>query len=165
MDQLRRSLIVLAFAVHAGCGSLPPPAWTGGFASPDALAVALLDGMRAGDARALEALALTEHELRTTVWPYLPASRPEVGMDWAYFWRDHAQRSASHLRTLVSAHAGRSYELVAVSFDGGVRYGPLTVSRAPVLDVRTPEGPARLRLSGSMSEMRGQWKLYSFVVD
>jgi hypothetical protein len=166
MDQLRRSLIViLAGALHAGCGSPPQSAWTGGFASAEGLAGALVHHVRMGDVSALDALALSRDELRTTVWPHLPASRPEVGMDWDYFWRDHAQRSGGHLRTIAAAHAGRDYELVAVSFAGRAAYGPVTVHREPALDLRTGGRITRVRLSGSMVERDGRWKLYSFVVD
>lgn len=151
--------------MHAGCGSSPQPAWTGAFQSAEGLAGALVHHMHTGDVRALETLALSEHELRATVWPHLPASRPEVGMDWNYFWRDHAQRSGGHLRTTAAAHAGREYELVAVSFEGQATYGEVTVHREPVLDVQAGGQITRVRLSGSMVERDGRWKLYSFIVD
>ena len=166
MDQLRRSVAAaILAALLAGCGASPPPAWTGAFGSAEGLAAALVAHMRAGDVAALERLALSEYELRATVWPHLPASRPEVGMDWDYFWRDHAQRSGGHLRTLASAQRGREYELVAVAFDGRSTYGPVTVHREPALDLRTGGQMIRVRLSGSMVERQGQWKLYSYVVD
>ena len=166
MDQLRRSLTVVVCAtLLAGCGASPPPAWAGAFGSAEGLAAALVAHMRAGDVRALEGLALSEHELRTTVWPHLPASRPEVGMDWDYFWRDHAQRSGGHLRTMAAAQRGREYELVAVAFDGRSTYGPVTVHREPALDLRAGGQIVRIRLSGSMVERDGRWKLYSYVAD
>lgn len=188
MDQLRRSLspprsqpadrrggairgasavlfLAAALMLGAACNRSREHPWQNSVDSADALSRAVLRAYNAGDARTLARYALTEHELRTTIWPHLPASRPEVGMPWEYFWRDHAQRSLSHMYTLQRAHTGRGYELVAVSFDGRAAYGPVTIHRATALDVRAPGRPARLRLFGSMAELEGRWKLYSFVVD
>lgn len=160
------ALAAAACVLAAGCGSgRRPHPWQNGFESADALSRAVLHAYNAGDAATLAAYALTEHELRTTIWPHLPASRPEIGMPWEYFWRDHAQRSVSHMQTLRNAHAGRGYELVAVSFAGRTAYGPVTIHKETALDVRAPGRPARLRLFGSMAELDGRWKLYSFVVD
>lgn len=86
-------------------------------------------------------------------------------MDWEYFWRDHAQRSNAHLKTLLRAHAGRGYELEAVAFEGQTAYGPVTVHREAAIDVRSAGRPVRLRLTGSMVEWEGRWKLYSYVAD
>lgn len=158
--------LLLATAAVAGGGcAARPSAWENSFDSAEALATAVLAAYNRGDAVALTRYALSEHELRTTIWPHLPASRPDVGMDWPYFWRDHAQRSGSHLKTLLQAHAGRGYQLVALSFDGRAAYGPVTVHREAAIDVRAPGRPARLRLTGSMVEWQGRWKLYSYVVD
>ena len=125
----------------------------------------MLEGLAAGDTSRLARLALSERELRETVWPELPAARPEVGMPWEYFWRDHAQRNAGHLRSIVSQHGGRGYELAAVSFDGRDTYGAITIHKETALDLHTAAGPLRVRLFGSMAEMHGRWKLYSYVVD
>lgn len=157
--------LLLAVAMAGGCGGERAPDWADSFDSPDALAMAVLAAYHAGDEAALARYALSEHELRTSVWPHLPASRPEVGMDWDYFWRDHAQRSGAHRTTLLRAHAGRGYALLGLSFDGQATHGPVTIHRETALDVRTAGGPARLRLTGSMAQMNGRWKLYSYVVD
>ena len=86
-------------------------------------------------------------------------------MDWRYFWRDHAQRNLGHLHAIVAAHRGRRYDLTRVSFDGSRAYGPVTIHRETALEVRFGEGVRRLRLTGSMAEYGGRWKLYSYVVD
>lgn len=161
----RFAALVLSLASLAGCAERDTAVWQNSFDSADALARAALAAYASGNEAALGRLALSEHELRTTVWPHLPASRPDVAMPWDYFWRDHAQRSTSHLRSLVNAHGGRGYDLVAVSFARRDAYGPVTVHKETALDLRTPGGPARLRLFGSMAELRGRWKLYSYVVD
>lgn len=166
MDQLRRPLIVtLLSLLLTGCGTTPQPAWNHSFDSPEALATAALEALASADEPRLARLALSEEELRDTVWPALPASREEVGMPWNYFWRDHAQRNTGYLKTLLAKHGGKGYDLEAVSFDGRATYGDVTIHREPALDLRTVSGPQRLRLFGSMAERGGRWKLYSFVVD
>ena len=166
MDQLRRPLAVtLLSLLLTGCGATPQPAWSNSFDSADALATAVLDALAAADEPRLARLALSEEELRDTVWPKLPASRDDVGMPWNYFWREHAQRNAGYLKTALAKHGGKGYHLAAVSFDGSTTYDDVTIHREPALDLRTASGPQRLRLFGSMAERGGRWKLYSFVVD
>ena len=148
-----------------GCGATPRPAWSDSFDSADALATAALDAIAAADHSRLARLALSEDEMRETVWPALPASREQVGMPWQYFWREHAQRNAGYLSTLVAKHGGKGYDLAGLSFDGRTTYGDVTIYREPALELRTAAGPQRLRLFGSMAEREGRWKLYSFVVD
>ena len=166
MDQLRRSLAVTFFSLLlTGCGTAPQPAWSNSFDSADALASAALEAIAAADESRLARLALSEDEMRDTVWPALPASRDAVGMPWNYFWREHAQRNTGYLKTVLAKHGGKGYDLAAVSFDGKTTYGDVTIYREPALDLRTASGPQRLRLFGSMAERGGRWKLYSFVVD
>ncbi|HUF23313.1 MAG TPA: hypothetical protein VMN81_04225 [Vicinamibacterales bacterium] len=148
-----------------GCGATPQPAWSNSFDSPEALAAAALEALAAADEPRLARLALSEEELRDTVWPALPASREEVGMPWNYFWRDHAQRNTGYVKTLLATHGGKGYDLAAVSFEGSASYGDVTIHRESALDLRTAAGSQRLRLFGSMAERGGQWKLYSYVVD
>lgn len=186
MDRLLGPLSAGCLAlILAGCGASPPPpsrvggtpqpafssrpaptaAWAAAFDSAEQLAAAALDRLAAGDRAGLAELALSEHELRASVWPALPASRPEVGMPWEYFWRDHAARSGAHLAALVSQHGGRRYRLANVTFDGETTYADVTIHREPALDVEAPGGSSRMRLFGSMAERNGRWKLYSFIVD
>lgn len=166
MDQLRRPLgLVLLSLLLTGCGTAPQPAWSDSYESPDALATAALAALAAADEPRLARLALSEQELRETVWPLLPASREDVGMPWAYFWREHAQRNTGYLKTVLAKHGGKGYELTRVDFDGRATYGDVTIHREPALDLQTAAGPQRLRLFGSMAERGGRWKLYSFVVD
>lgn len=170
MDQLRRPLsatlsLALLSLFLTGCGATPQPVWSNSFSSPEALAAAALDAIAANDEPRLARLALSETELRDTVWPALPASGEQVGMPWHYFWREHAQRNSGYLKTLLAKHGGKGYGLASVSFDGRATHGDVTVHREPALDLRTASGAQRLRLFGSMVERGGQWKLYSYVVD
>ena len=171
----RRAVAVAAAAaclVFAGaCGSPPraadpsPLRWT--FDSPEKVAEAVLDALAANDVESLEALALSEMEFRTVVWPELPSSRPERGLPFDYAWGDLHQKSNNALRRLIAGEAGRRYHLLAVEFDGeSTAYDTYTVHRESRLVVRGADrAEAQLRLFGSVLERNGEFKLFSYVVD
>lgn len=170
VDQLRRPLTIAVVALllttlFPGCGSTPQPGWSDSADSPEALAAAVLDALASADEARLSQLALSDAELRDTVWPHLPASRDEVGMPWPYFWREHAQRNLGFMTALLARHGGQRYALGSMSFAGRTTYGDVTIHREPVLDIRTASGTEQVRLFGSMAERDGRWKLYSYVVD
>jgi hypothetical protein len=136
------------------------------YATKDAAVEAFLHALTARDRTTLSAMAVSETEFLKYIWPALPASRPEVGMPAARAWADQAQRNAAYLSQTLDEHGGRQYRLLAVSFAGGTTdYGAYQVHRETTLDVRGPNGPATLRLFGSLVESGGRWKIYSFVVD
>jgi hypothetical protein len=147
------------------CNSQPPLANTRG--SAEALATAVLDALARRDRTALEALALSEQEFRTYVWPDLPAARPERNLPFSYVWGDLRQKSQVGLTTTLAKHGGRRYELVGVRFGGAsTRYSKCEVHRETVLTVRDAEGASQdLRLFGSSVEEDGAWKVFSYVLD
>ena len=158
-------------AFGAGCCAPPqagdPPPLKLTFESPEQVAAAVLDALAAHDVERLAALALDETEFRTVVWPELPSSRPERGLPFEYAWGDLHQKSSNALRRLVARAAGRRYDLLAVEFDGeSTAYDTCTVHRDSRLVVRGEDGTEEeLRLFGSVLERRGEFKLFSFVVD
>ncbi len=96
-------------------------------------------------------LRITKTEFCQDAWPELPSSRvPNVTCDWVW-----------------SQHAGKSYELVSVRFLKGVeRYPSYKVLKETQLVVKDEGGRQQeVRLFGSMLEMNGQFKLFSFVMD
>ena len=127
----------------------------------------MLDALAAGDVERLEALALSETEFRTVVWPELPSSRPERGLPFDYAWGDLRQKSNNALRRLIAGEAGQRYHLLAVEFDGGsTPYDTYTVHRESRLVVRGEDGAElQLRLFGSVLERDGAFKVFSYVVD
>ena len=158
-------------ACGAGCGAPPraddpsPLQWT--FESPEQVAEAVLDALAARDVERLEALALSEIEFRTVVWPELPSSRPERGLPFEYAWGDLHQKSNNELRRLIAREAGRRYDLLAVEFDGeSTTYETYAVHRDSRLVVRGEDGAdEQVRLFGSILERSGAYKLFSYVVD
>ena len=172
---MRRAVATAAAAaclvLGIACGSPPraadlsPLRWT--FDSSEAVAGAVLDALAAGDVERLEALALSETEFRTVVWPELPSSRPERGLPFEYAWGDLHQKSNNALRRLIAREAGRRYHLLAVEFDGeSTAYDTHTVHRESRPVVRGEDGEeSQLRLFGSVLERDREFKLFSYVVD
>ena len=181
VDQLRPELVRgaparlllagLCLLLGGGCGgpaaSGAPPPLAHAFGSPWQVAEAVLGALAADDGETLTALALSETEFRTVVWPELPASRPERGVPFDYAWGDLHQKSGNALRRLLARAAGVRYELLDVAFDGeSMRYDTFTVHRESRLRVRAPDGAeVDLRLFGSVLERGGEYKLFSYVVD
>ena len=135
--------------------------------SPEAVARAVVAGLAARDAEGLRALALSEAEFRDIVWPRLPASRPERNVPWEYAWGDLHGKSEAHLAELLARWQDRGYALVSVAFRGDTTdHGAFRVHRASVLELRDADGRAHTaRLFGSMIEMGGRYKAFSYVVD
>lgn len=154
---------VLAVFVYA-CASPSPLAGTRGTSFD--LAQAVLTAVADSDCAALERLALNEREFRDHVWPHLPAARPERNLPFSYVWGDLRQKSEASLARMLAEHGGRRYELLGVEFDGVTDYGRYRVHREAALRVRDAAGLERaLRLSGSMIEQHGAWKVFSYAVD
>jgi hypothetical protein len=131
------------------------------------LATRAVDALDRGDAPALRALALTEAEFREVVWPSLPASRPERNIPWDYAWGELEGKSDAHLRARLAAWKDRGDRVVAVDFRGPTTdHGRFRVRRRSVVTLRDADGRERPeRLFGSVIEMDGRFKIFSFVVD
>jgi hypothetical protein len=158
-----RCLIAISLVIVAAAGcSRPPLANTR--QSPEALAAAVVEAIARGDRARLEGFALTEQEFRDHVWPSLPAARPERNLPFSYVWGDLRQKSQQALAATLAAHAGASYEVVAVTFDEVSEYGRYRVHRRATLHVRDGSGQTRpLQVCGSMIEQDGAWKVFSYV--
>ena len=126
----------------------------------------MLDALARNDQAALDALALNDAEFRAHVWPELPASRPERNLPYSYVWGDLHQKSRLALGETLANHGGVRYDLVGVSFGGETQYPSYVVHRAATMRVRNASGAEQdIRVSGSMIEKDGAWKVFSYVVD
>jgi hypothetical protein len=160
-----RCWVGLAALLTAACGTAVPPL-SNTAPSPEALAREVLSAVHRGDLVRLEALALSAEEFRLHVWPELPAARPERNVPISYVWGDLRQKSETRLGSLVARHRGRAYHLTKVRFEGpATDYGSYRVHRGAIFTVNRPDGPADIRVCGSMLEKDGRWKVFSFVVD
>jgi hypothetical protein len=153
----------------SGCSSIAgmrQPALQHAESSSEALAAAFLARLHSGEPAALQELRLTQDEFCTFVFPELPAARlPNVPCD--FVWSQATLKSDAGLSRTLAVHRGRSYTLQAVRFRGEpTRYPSYTVHNEAVLTVKDERGDAaELRLFGSVLEMDGQYKLFSFVTD
>jgi hypothetical protein len=154
-----------AFLVVSACSTPLAPSNTR--ESPQAVARAVVGGLAAKDFEALRALAVNEAEFRELIWPKLPASRPERNVPVSYAWEDLRAKSDAHLRALVNRWQDRGYDVVSVSFTGGAsNYGTFLVHRDSLVVLRDQDGQTQSgRLFGSMLEMNGRFKVFSYVVD
>jgi hypothetical protein len=168
----RIALVVVLIASAALFASLDawrarPAPLAGTAASPEALATAVVDAMRAGDLAGLRALAVTEEEFRAHVWPELPAARPERNVPFDFVWERLEQASEAHLRQTLAVLGEPPLELRRVEFAGETSvYGDVVVHRKTQLVVNQPDGRERVvRLFGSTIEQNGRYKVFSYVVE
>lgn len=159
------SVVTILTGALAGCRA--SAAYTNTLDSKEAVAGAVLDAIARRDAARLRALAVTEAEFRTRVWPELPASRPDVGMPIDYVWSDMAFKNRGYLSQLLAEQGGRRLTLEAVEFEGRTTdYGAFRVHAKTRLVVRDEAGARQtIRVFGSLLESGGAWKVFSYVVD
>lgn len=137
------------------------------FESPDAVARAVIDALNGRDRARLEALALTEQEFRSHVWPELPASRPERNLPFDYVWGQMKQRSDGSMNQIYARYAGRRLQFVQARFTGETtKYESFEVRRSSEIVARDESGTDWvLQLYGSALVKDGRYKVFSFVVD
>lgn len=137
------------------------------FATPEALAQAVLRHLASRDAAALKALALSEQEFRDHVWPELDTSRPERNVPFEYAWGQMKQRSDGSLDGTLSRYAGKPLRFVRTRYAGETtKYASFSVMRDSEIVAADETGRELvLQLFGSAMVKDGRYKLFSFVVD
>ncbi len=118
------------------------------------------------DMKFIESLRLTKEEFCQYVFPELPASKtPNVTCD--FVWQQATLKSLSGLSEMYPKHKGKKYQFVALRFEKGIdSYPTYQVHKETHLVVKDETGKRQeLRLFGSMLEMDGKYKLFSFVID
>ncbi len=76
-------------------------------------------------------------------------------------------KSLSGFGEMLAKHKGKRYRLVSLRFAGGIEpHKSFRVHKETHLTIRDEKGDEKeMRLFGSMLEMDGQFKLFSFVID
>lgn len=163
----RAALVLLLLASSAAAGCSSPPALANTLSSDEAVAAAVLDRIHEQDFDGLMRLALSREEFERVVWPTLPASRPEVGVEPGYVWQDTSLRSRGELHQTLHQWGGQRLHLVRVEFLGQTTdHGTYSISRKTRLVVRDQTGAERrVRLFGSLIRQNGGSKVYSYIVD
>jgi hypothetical protein len=134
--------------------------------SAEELARSLLTALALRDGDKVKALRLTREEFCRYIFPELPSSKlPNVTCD--FVWDQATIKSLGGFVKMWPRHEGRRYELISLRFkDGTDTYRTYKVHKETHLLVRDEKGwEHELRLFGSMLEMDGQFKLFSFVID
>jgi hypothetical protein len=157
-------LLMALVPALAGCR---PPRLAAAQPSAELLGREVLGALRQRNESRLRELAVDGEEFRRHVWPGLPAARPERNVPVDYVWGDLRQKSELGLRRTVQTYGGQHFELRSVKFAGpSTDYGSYRIHRETVLVAVDAAGrESELRLLGSMLELNGQWKVYSYVVD
>jgi len=127
------------------------------------LAESVLQALRTSDRAALEQLALTKSEFCEELWPKLPPV-PNLTCEWV--WSAYAPQNAEGLDRLLQEHGGRDYTLIRVEPQRIVSYGEARVYERVRMIVMDESGQQRaLRLSGSICELSGTFRVCSFILD
>lgn len=153
--------LACVLVMSLACGA---PPLTNTHDSAESLVLDVLAAFLSRDHERLRTLALSEEEFRQHVWPALPAARPERNLPFSYVWGDLRQKSDHRLRVNLVIHGGRAYQLQRITFSGGsTEYAGFRVHRDAVLEVQDETGGMHeIRLFGSVVEMEGDWKVFSF---
>jgi hypothetical protein len=158
--------VALALVAAASCRETAPPL-TNVAPTKEAAAQAVVDALAARDRARLEALAISETEFKSYIWPKLPASDPKVGMPVDYLWADTSSKSRGYLAQTLAAHGGEQWTIADVAFEAApTDYGSFRIHPGTRLSLRGPSGQhTERRLFGSMAETEAGWKVYSYIVD
>jgi hypothetical protein len=132
--------------------------------SPEELVRRLLDAIADNDLNAVLGMALTLDEFQTYVYPELPASDPVRNTSAEFLWTQTDLHGRGKLSSVMAGLGGQRLELEEVEFTGGVEeYPTLRIHRDSRLRLRDENGEVRvLRLFGSVLELDGQFKIFSF---
>lgn len=133
--------------------------------SPEALSRAYLDALARKDTDAMKALRITRDEFCRYVFPELPAAKtPNVSCDWV--WDQATLKSMAGMARVLNENGSARYEYVSITYASTERYDSFNVLKSPTVTVRDEQGrQSDVRLFGSILEMDGKYKLFSFVVD
>jgi hypothetical protein len=153
------------FAVRALVGDPVEPKLTGSRPSLDELAADFLEALQKSDERNIRQLALSKDEFVKFVWPELPASDPSTNLNADFIWNQTHMHSLADLSGTLYKYSGKKFELSDIRFEDGTQdYGSYLVHRDARLKVFDEHGEEReLNLFGSVLEMEGEFKIYSFV--
>lgn len=135
------------------------PHLTAAHASPEALAEAALDALRASDESALGALVVTREEYETLLWPSLPDT---AWVTFDFIWGMSMPRTRKARRAQIEEYGGMPLRLVRVEMEGEREVYPTFTlhkdARMVVQNTATGE-EGQIPLMDVVVEMDGEWKL------
>lgn len=133
-------------------------------ASPEELVRRFLAALSENDIENVRLLAVTEDEFKTLIYPELPAADPGRNTSAEFVWSMLHTRSESSLHSIMSSVGGRHLWFEEIRFTGETsQYRSYKVHRESLLVLRDEAGdPQTVRLFGSVLELNGQFKIFSF---
>lgn len=160
-------LAALLIGCTTGHGDTPARerALEGSRDSIEALASDFLQALSREDRQQLKELALSKQQFVDIVWPHLPAARPGTNLTSDYVWSSLHMRSLAGLDSSLGRYGGASLQFVGYRFEGKTTdYGSFQVHRETILEVRENGEAKEARFFGSVLEMNGEFKIFSFVL-
>jgi hypothetical protein len=147
------------------------PLWTGSRrldsaqSSAESLARLSLNYIASGNINALKQLRITKQEYCNILWPELPGSRvPNLPCDFA--WDQATLRSNGGFNEMLAEHRRKQYQFISMRVRGVEQYQTFKALKEPYIKIRDEQGIEReIRMFGSILELDGQYKLFSFVSD
>ena len=124
----------------------------------------VLGALHAKDAKALQALRITESEYKTYLFPEFPATRAGTDTNVDFHW-DHLNiRSFRGIQDALDQFGGMDLELLDIITEGVDEYPSYQLLNKVRLKVRRkPDGEEKvIRVFGSIVELDGQYKLLAF---
>jgi hypothetical protein len=131
----------------------------------DGLGFRVLEGLVSGDTLALGELRLTAQEHNETVWPELPASRPELNFPVDFAWTNIEIRDRSSLSRLLPVFDGLGVRLRTVQCRGAAeafRTFRVLTDCWTIFDVEGREGPFEAQLFKDVIVRGGGYKIFRY---
>lgn len=138
--------------------------WKGGFESPEALGVALVDALNRGDRAALDELTVGEADWKQRLWPQFPMSAPENNVSADDAWTLHAMNRDKRLSRALQVWSNQGLSFRRLSFQGKTEnYKTFELVRDTVVEAETPMGEiVQLTFPGAVVKWGDSYRLLSF---
>jgi len=168
---LQLFLVLCVFVCQAGCvvtREAQHPVRQGWYPSIESLTAALSAAVVAGDRQQLAELTITEQEYADYIWPHLPVAQiPQWQSHRDFVWQQHLMRSEHGLERVLAQYGGTKLNVKNVMFGNeAVRYGKCRVISEPIIMIQDADGKEKsCKLFGSLVEMNGFYKVFSYNID
>jgi len=163
------TLLLLAAAFVCFCQACREassvPRLTHAAASQEALAQEVLLSLKEENLQEMKDLSLSKEEFRRFVWHELPVSNPKTNVPLDYVWNDLNFRSMTRMQGTFNRLMGKDLELVRVVHHGKVvEYSSHRAYPDMEVVIREKGGEEMsYPLFGTLIEMDGLWKVYSYA--
>jgi hypothetical protein len=133
----------------------------GGASQLDELASAILAGLLARDAAALQAVRVTRAEFEVILWPEFPQSRPYLKIPVHEVWGFQDARSHQGVKEALARFGGRELAFEGLRWGRRLPYTNFTLYRDLVIEARDPRTgePVDVDVAPAVVERQGRFKV------